>query len=158
VQVQHRCRPAARRTARQHRYLGGRLARFGNVVVAGEGLHGEDVNGSAEFGAAAAKLPGLHADRAGDDRLARAGRRDKHAEVVPGQFGDSRSLRCSQRRVAPELLRRAGRLFISYLYRLPACSASEAMVPSMPRGRTRLPPPAIVLYLAGVRLWIRRRP
>jgi hypothetical protein len=67
------------------------------------------------------------------------GRRDEHAEVVPGQFGDCRSLRCSQRRVAPELSRRAGRPFISYLYPAARLFGERGDGAEHAARRTRLP-------------------
>ena len=38
----------------------------GDVVLAGEGLQGEDVDGPTELRAAAAELPGLHAEEIAD--------------------------------------------------------------------------------------------
>ncbi len=55
-------------------------------------------------------------DRAGDDRLARSGWRDEHAEVVPDQFRHSRCLCRGQGGVARELLRRARRPLICCLH------------------------------------------
>ena len=93
---------------------GGQLS---DVVAAGQGLQGDDVDRSSQLGPAAAELPGLDAeeladpgpplvgqglavdqdergdlvggdDRAGHDGLPGSGRGDEHAEVMPGQFRD----------------------------------------------------------------------
>ena len=47
----------------------------GDVAAAGQGLQGEDVDGSAEFGATAAKLPGLHAEELTDAAAPLVGQR-----------------------------------------------------------------------------------
>ena len=90
---------------------------FGDVVAAGQGLQGDDVDGAAQLGAAAAELAGFDAeelsdpgpplvgqglavdqdeggdlvggnDRAGHHGLPGSGRRNQHPEVVPGEFRD----------------------------------------------------------------------
>ena len=47
----------------------------GDVVLAGEGLQGEDVDSPAELRAAAAKLPGLHAEELTDAAAPLVGQR-----------------------------------------------------------------------------------
>ena len=113
----------------------------GDVVAAGQGLQGDDVDGAAQLCPAAAELPGLDAeepgdpgpplvsqglavdqdqrggplrrdDRASDHGLARPGRRVEHPEVVPGQLrGGSALGRCQGGRKR-ELLRCARRALV----------------------------------------------
>jgi hypothetical protein len=110
---------------------------FPDVVAAGQGLQGDDVDGAAELGAAAAELAGPDSeelgdpgpplvgqglavdqdesgdlvggdDRAGHDGLPGSGRRDQHPEVVPGEFRDRVPLGRRQDRGAGDVLWGAG--------------------------------------------------
>ena len=120
-----------------------------DVVAAGQGLQGDDIDRAAQLGPAAAELPGfdaeelsdpgpplirkrlpVHQDESGDlmrgdDRarhhgLARSGRRDQHPQIVPGQDLDGRLLRPGQHGRAGEGLRGAGRALIGQV-QLAAC-------------------------------------